>query len=57
MFECESSDNNCRTTNDSKVVVRLAIENWNIIFLLCNNRSHNKQSGNNTQKCQDYIYL
>jgi len=33
MFECESSDNNCRTINDLKVVVKLAIENWNIIFL------------------------
>jgi len=33
MFKCESSDNTCRTIKDLKVVVKLAIENWNIIFL------------------------
>ena len=33
MFKCESSDNTCRTIEDLKVVVKLAIENWNIIFL------------------------
>ena len=33
MFKCELSDNTCRTIKDLKVVVKLAIENWNIIFL------------------------